>query len=94
LYEGFGFPPLEAMTVGVPVLVGRGGAVSEVTGPAAEQADPLDVSDLATGLRRVVFDQDRRADLIESGRRHAATYTWERTARGFADLYERLAISS
>jgi glycosyltransferase involved in cell wall biosynthesis len=94
LYEGFGFPPLEAMTVGVPVLVGRGGAVSEVTGPAAEQVDPLDVSDLAAGLRRVVFDQERRAELIASGRRHAATYTWERTARGFAELYERLAISS
>jgi glycosyltransferase involved in cell wall biosynthesis len=94
LYEGFGFPPLEAMTVGVPVLVGRGGAVSEVAGPAAEVANPLDVSDLAAGLRRVVFDQDRRAELIASGRKHAATYTWERTARGFAELYERLAISS
>jgi glycosyltransferase involved in cell wall biosynthesis len=94
LYEGFGFPPLEAMTVGVPVLVGRGGAVSEVAGPAAEQVDPLDVSDLAAGLRRVVFDQARRAELIASGWRHAATYTWERTARGFAELYERLATSS
>ncbi len=94
LYEGFGFPPLEAMTVGVPVLVGRGGAVSEVAGPAAEVADPLDVSDLAAGLRRVLFDQARRTELIESGRDHAATYTWERTAKGFAGLYERLAISS
>jgi glycosyltransferase involved in cell wall biosynthesis len=94
LYEGFGFPPLEAMTLGVPVLVGRGGAVSEVTGPAAEQVNPLDVSDLAAGLRRVVFDEARRAELIASGRRQAATYTWERTARGLADLYERLAISS
>jgi glycosyltransferase involved in cell wall biosynthesis len=94
LYEGFGFPPLEAMTVGVPVLVGRGGAVSEVAGRAAELADPLDVSDLAAGLRRVVFDQARRAELIESGRKHAATYTWERTAKGFAEIYERLANSS
>jgi glycosyltransferase involved in cell wall biosynthesis len=94
LYEGFGFPPLEAMTVGVPVLVGGGGAVAEVAGPAAEVADPLDVSDLAAGLRRVVFDQGRRTELIESGRKHAASYTWERTAKGFAELYERLAISS
>ena len=94
LYEGFGFPPLEAMTMGVPVLVGRGGAVSEVAGPAAEVADPLDVSDLAAGLRRVVFDQARRTELVETGRKHAATYTWERTAKGFAELYERLAISS
>ena len=94
LYEGFGFPPLEAMTVGVPVLVGSGGAVSEVAGSAAEAVDPLDVSALAAGLRRVVFDQARRTELIESGRKHAATYTWERTAKGFAGLYERLATSS
>jgi len=94
LYEGFGFPPLEAMSVGVPVLVGRGGALSEVAGPAAELADPLDVSDLASGLRRIVFDDTRRAELIESGRRHAATFTWDRTARGLAALYARLANSS
>lgn len=91
LYEGFGFPPLEAMIVGTPVLVGRGGAVGEVAGPAAETVDPTDVNDLAGGLRRVVFDEARRAVLIEAGRRHAAGFSWERTARDLTGLYRRLA---
>jgi len=91
LYEGFGFPPLEAMVAETPVLVGRGGAVGEVTGPAAEQVDATDVQDLAAGLRRVVFDETRRSELIEAGRRHAATFTWERTARDLARMYETVA---
>ncbi|MGH9116213.1 MAG: glycosyltransferase family 4 protein [Acidimicrobiales bacterium] len=94
LYEGFGFPPLEAMSAGVPVLAGRGGAVAEVAGPAAELADPRDVASLARGLALVVFDDARRSELAEAGRRHAAGFTWQRTARGLADLYARLATSS
>ncbi|MGH9056979.1 MAG: glycosyltransferase family 4 protein [Acidimicrobiales bacterium] len=94
LYEGFGFPPLEAMSAGIPVLAGSGGAVAEVAGPAAELAEPRDVGSLARGLARVVFDEARRAELVDNGRRHAAGFSWQRTARGLADLYSRLATSS
>jgi glycosyltransferase involved in cell wall biosynthesis len=94
LYEGFGFPPLEAMMAGTPVLVGRGGAVGEVAGPAAEQVDATDIQDLAAGLRRVVFDEARRSELIEAGRRHAATFTWERTARDLSAMYRGVAGAS
>jgi glycosyltransferase involved in cell wall biosynthesis len=94
LYEGFGFPPLEAMQAGVPVLASRVGAVLEVAGPAAELADPRDVDDLAAGLRRLVEDEGRRLELIASGKRHAASFTWQATADGLSDLYRRLANSS
>ncbi len=79
------------MVMGTPVLVGRGGAVGEVAGPAAEQVDATDVQDLAAGLWRVVFDDARRTELIEAGRRHAATFSWERTARDLAAMYESVA---
>jgi glycosyltransferase involved in cell wall biosynthesis len=93
-YEGFGFPPLEAMRAGVPVLAGRVAAVAEVAGPAAELADPDDVDDLAGGLHRVVSDASRRQELIEAGRRRAAAYTWQSTAAALAGLYRRLATVS
>ncbi len=94
LYEGFGFPPLEAMTVGVPVVAARVGAVVEVAGGAAELADPADVDDLAAALERVLSDPDLRARLVGAGRARTSAFSWERTARGLASVYARLASSS
>jgi glycosyltransferase involved in cell wall biosynthesis len=93
-YEGFGFPPLEAMQAGVPVLASGVGAVMEVTGQAAELADPDDIDDWAAALHRLRTDGDRRLALIEAGRRHAASFSWQDTAAGLAALYRRLASSS
>jgi glycosyltransferase involved in cell wall biosynthesis len=93
-YEGFGFPPLEAMAAGVPVLASRAAAVLEVAGPAAQLADPGDVDDLASGLERLVLDDCRRAELIDAGRRHAGSFNWQATALGLTALYRRLASSS
>jgi glycosyltransferase involved in cell wall biosynthesis len=93
-YEGFGFPPLEAMAAGVPVLASRAGAVLEVAGPAAQLADPADVDDLASGLLRLVVDDRRRLELIDAGKRHAASFSWQATAAGLTALYRRLASSS
>jgi glycosyltransferase involved in cell wall biosynthesis len=90
-YEGFGFPPLEAMHAGVPVLASRAAAVVEVAGPAAELADADDVDDLAARMERLVLDGDRRAELIGAGHRHAESFSWQATAAGLADLYRRLA---
>jgi glycosyltransferase involved in cell wall biosynthesis len=93
-YEGFGFPPLEAMAAGVAVLASRAGAVLEVAGPAAQLADPADVDDLAGGLEQLVFDDGHRAQLIDAGRRHAASFSWQTTALGLTALYRQLASSS
>ena len=93
-YEGFGFPPLEAMQVGVPVLASRVGAVQEVAGPAAALADPEEVNEWAAALERLVVDPDHRAALIDAGRRHVAAFSWQATAAGLAALYRRLANSS
>jgi glycosyltransferase involved in cell wall biosynthesis len=92
-YEGFGFPPLEAMQAGVPVLASRAAAVVEVAGPAAELVDAGDVDDLAAGLERLVVDPGRRSRLIEAGKRHAASFSWQTTAAGLSELYRRLANS-
>jgi glycosyltransferase involved in cell wall biosynthesis len=76
------------------VVASRTGAVMEVAGPAAELADPEDADEWAAALERLLTDPDRRADLIDAGRRHAATFSWQATAAGLAALYLRLANSS
>ena len=93
LYEGFGFPPLEAMQCGVAVVASNRGAVREVAGPAAQLIEPTDVDDLAAGLERLVDDHEARRSLIERGRDHVSGFTWDRTAAGLLQIYRLLAAS-
>jgi glycosyltransferase involved in cell wall biosynthesis len=91
LDEGFGFPVLEAMAVGTPVVATRAGAVPEVAGEAAELVPVGDDEALATALVRVLADAPRRRELAAAGRARAATYSWAATAAGLADLWRRAA---
>ena len=80
LYEGFGLPPLEAMTAGVPVVASRIPPVVEVCGDAMELVDPLDPADIARGITAVLTDDAYRQRLIVAGRQRAGACTWEATA--------------
>lgn len=79
-YEGFGLPPLEAMTCGCPVVLSRTSALPEVGGDAAEYCDPADPSTLAQAILRLVRSPARHRDLVERGVRRAESLTWSRTA--------------
>ena len=89
LYEGFGFPPLEAMAVGVPVVATRAGALPEVLGDAACFFNERDVDALASVLHDVLADEHRRDDLIGRGTQQVARYRWDRTAAEMVELYRR-----
>ncbi|MBA2439027.1 MAG: glycosyltransferase family 4 protein [Acidimicrobiia bacterium] len=91
LYEGFGFPVLEAMAAGVPVVATAAGGVPEVAGDAAALVAVGDDDALAGALTRVVTDDALRARLVAAGHARAATFTWERTATGMVELWRRLA---
>jgi glycosyltransferase involved in cell wall biosynthesis len=86
-YEGFGFPVLEAMSVGVPVVAAAVGGVPEVAGDAALLVPPDDPDALAAALRTAVDDEAERGRLITSGHARASCFTWEAHARGMADLW-------
>lgn len=79
-YEGFGFPPLEAMASGCPALVSRATSLPEICGEAAFFVDPADIRDMASGLMRLVQDETLRSNLIRRGRERAAIYSWDRCA--------------
>jgi glycosyltransferase involved in cell wall biosynthesis len=90
-YEGFGFPPLEAMALGVPVVATAAGAVPEVLGGAADLTAVGDVDALASALARVLDDDGHRRRLIAAGTERVKAFTWEATGGRMAALYRELA---
>jgi glycosyltransferase involved in cell wall biosynthesis len=81
-HEGFGLTCIEAMACGVPVVAARAGALPETCGDAARYADPFDHDDIADQVQGALDDDALRA----AGPRHAAQYTWERTAHALDAL--------
>jgi len=90
-YEGFGLPPLEAMTCGTPVVTSNVSSLPEVVGDAAMLVNPENVFDIARGIRDVLLDDVLRAELIRKGRIQAARFNWERTARQVLEIYQEAA---
>lgn len=89
-YEGFGFPPLQAMAAGVPVVATAAGSVPEVVGEAAVTAPVGDSEALAAGLARVLDDAGFAAELVAAGREQAARFSWEALAKQMSDLYREV----
>jgi glycosyltransferase involved in cell wall biosynthesis len=92
LDEGFGFPLLEAMSVGLPVVAADVGSIPEVAGNAALLVDPRDVTGLAEALTTAMLDDDRRRQMIGSGHARVAAHDWADTARSLTALYDSLAM--
>ncbi|MCR8704439.1 glycosyltransferase, partial [Weissella cibaria] len=74
LYEGFGLPVLEAMSLGTPVLTSDQGSLPEVAGEAALQVDPYNIDALSQAIRMIDADTDWRIAASTRGRRQAALF--------------------
>jgi glycosyltransferase involved in cell wall biosynthesis len=91
LYEGFGLPPLEAMSCGTPVICSNCTSLPEVVGDAAISLDPTDTAAWIAAIQRVLEDNALHADLRARGLRQAAQFSWHKTAVETIEVYQEAA---
>ncbi|MBI2029517.1 glycosyltransferase family 4 protein [Candidatus Gottesmanbacteria bacterium] len=88
LYEGFGFPILEAMACGSGVVTSKGGSLSEIGGKYAVYIDPLDSSSIASAILKVIKGLDKKT--INDAASWARSFNWDHTAREIIKIYNSL----
>ena len=91
LYEGFGLPPLEAMSAGCPVLASNTSSLPEVVGDAALSFDPKQVDAIRDGLERIAQSAGLRRDLIQRGHERRKLFTWEQCVQQTLDVYRKIS---
>jgi glycosyltransferase involved in cell wall biosynthesis len=94
LYEGFGLPLLEAMSRGLPAVVGSAGALPELARGAAIPVKADDVSEIAVALERLLADESMREKLGAEGKRLAQDYTWTQAAERTLAVLRRISVSA
>ena len=92
IYEGFGFPLLEAMAHGVPSIASQTSSLPEIGGDAALYFDPMDSHELEAQLRRVLSDNALRTTLAERGRARAAEFSWQRAGEQTLNVVRRASL--
>jgi glycosyltransferase involved in cell wall biosynthesis len=89
-YEGFGFPPLEAMAAGTPVIASNASCLPEVLGDAALLVDPKDRGAFIHAAEDLLTRPELRARLVETGRERARLFTWDRCAQCTVEAYQHV----
>lgn len=91
LYEGFGIPPLEAMSMRCPVILSDIPVFREIFGDAAHYVDPLDAKSICNGMLAVLNDEAYRKELILRGLERVKLYSWERSAEKLSSVIRSIA---
>ncbi len=89
-YEGFGLPPLEAMSCGCPVIVSNAGALPEVCGDAAVYVDPHSEAQMASAIDELLQNQDKRRALSIKGLEQSKRFSWKNAADAHFNIIDRL----
>ena len=88
LSEGFGWPPLEAMACGVPVIASKESCIPEILGDAPIYFNPYEVKEIREAIQKVAGDASLRAELVKKGLEQVKKYDWEKTAKQTLEVYE------
>lgn len=86
LYEGFGFPVLEAMAAGSPVITSNRSSLPEVTENTAYLVNPTDINDIGQGMERVLDNEELTLRFVKKAKEHSVTFSWEKAAREFLSI--------
>ena len=86
-YEGFGFPPLEAMASGTPVITSFTSSLPEIVGGAGLMVDPYNINDLAIAMEKVLIDDGLRDNLIIKGLERVKNFNWEKAGREYLEVF-------
>ncbi|MBI4135274.1 glycosyltransferase family 4 protein [Candidatus Uhrbacteria bacterium] len=89
-YEGFGFPPLEAMSYGVPVVASSASAVPEICGKAALLVSPWKVEEIEEGMRILLEEDEAREKYIVAGFERIKYFSWEKSAQQTLEIFKSL----
>ncbi len=90
LYEGFGIPPLEAMSFDCPVACSNSSSIPEVVGNAGIYFDPNDIEDMRNTIEKLVTNDTLRKQLISAGRERIKMYSWRQCASKTLDIYRKV----
>ena len=90
LYEGYGIPPLEAMSLGCPVILSDIPVFREIFGDAAHYVDPLDTCSICDGILHVLRNETYRKELIHRGHEQVKLYSWEKSADRLASIIQSI----
>jgi len=90
-YEGFGFPPLEAMARGCPVIVSNTASLPEVCGKAAIYADPYDANSISESMLKVLLNETLQRHLIKAGYKRTRRFNWTRSATQHQQVFDFIA---
>ena len=91
LFEGFGFPPLEAMSCGIPVICSDSSSIGEVVGDAGILVEPGDIGGFADNIIKIINDDSLRKELSCNSLKRAGKFSWEQTARKTLEVYKEAA---
>lgn len=89
-YEGFGLPPLEAMSYGVPVICSNGGSLKEIYANCALIFDPKDSQELANKILRILKDKNLKQTLIAKGKTFSKNFSWEKSSHDFLQIMRQI----
>lgn len=93
LYEGFGFPIIEAMACGLPIITSNRSSMPEVAGDASILVDPTDEASMTQALGNILTDEEVRNTLVRRGYERVKFFSWENTAKKYLAVFNRLKKS-